>query len=128
MEVIAMSKKIFSVSVPVVAVLLVLAAVGVWLSGNPDGNYLIAKDGAYVICDGERYVPAGDGFFADTPTDEIIAERVPVEGGDFLDNNFIYGYIIYGSETDDSVIYVHTAESHNNHSGYYVKDTAKTTE
>lgn len=117
------SKRFFAVAAAVIALLLVIVTLGVFLGGDSE-NYLIAEDGSYVICDGERYVPVGEGIAAQySSADRIIAENVPIENGDFLDRFFIYGYIIYGSETDDSVIYVHTAESADSATGYYLKET-----
>ncbi|MBQ7827313.1 MAG: hypothetical protein IJ386_03520 [Clostridia bacterium] len=123
------SKRFFTIAVAVISVLLVIALIGIstaHFAGRGKEDYLIGKNGDYVICGGERYVPVGDGYTVDIRTSKIIAETVPIEGGDLLDRYFIYGYIIYGSETDDSVIYVHTAESADSAAGYYVKESLST--
>lgn len=115
------SKRFLIVAIAVIVLLIVIVTLHLPFGGN--GDYLIGKNGDYVICGGEKYVPAGEGFVPDGPTDRLIAENVPIEDGDLLDRYFIYGYLIYG--VDDSVIYVHTAESAGV-SGYFVRESSAT--
>lgn len=114
------SKRFLIAAIAVIVLLMVIVTLN--LPSVGDNDYLIGKNGDYVICEGERYIPAGEGFEPDGPTDRIIAENVPIEGGDLLDRYFIYGYLIYRSQSDDSVIYVHTAESAGV-SGYFVRES-----
>lgn len=115
------SKRFFIVALAVIVLLIAVVTLHVPF-GAGGGEYLIGKNGDYVICGGERYVPAGEGYTADSRTSRVIAETVPIEGGDLLDRYFIYGYVIYGT-SDDSVIYVHTVESADSAAGYYVRES-----